>query len=158
MLTLKYITENPQEVVARLAKKNFKAEEIIAQVIELDTQRKQTQTAADQALAQSNALSKEIGVLIKQGKTDEATSAKEQTTELKKKIQELTDLQASLEQKLNDLLVQIPNLPHESVPAGRHAEDNVVERTGGELPQLPADALPHWELAKNTTSSILNWE
>ncbi len=148
MLTLKYITENPQEVVARLAKKNFKAEEIIAQVIELDTQRKQTQTAADQALAQSNALSKEIGVLIKQGKTDEATSAKEQTTELKKKIQELTDLQASLEQKLNDLLVQIPNLPHESVPAGRHAEDNVVERTGGELPQLPADALPHWELAK----------
>ena len=76
MLTLKYITENPQEVVARLAKKNFKAEEIIAQVIELDTQRKQTQTAADQALAQSNALSKEIGVLIKQGKTDEATSAK----------------------------------------------------------------------------------
>jgi len=148
VLTLKYITENPQEVVARLAKKNFKAEEIIAQVIELDTQRKQTQTAADQALAQSNALSKEIGVLIKQGKTDEATSAKEQTTELKKKIQELTDLQASLEQKLNDLLVQIPNLPHESVPAGRHAEDNVVERTGGELPQLPADALPHWELAK----------
>lgn len=148
MLTLKYITENPQEVVARLAKKNFKAEEIIAQVIELDTQRKQTQTAADQALAQSNALSKEIGVLIKQGKTDEATSAKEQTTELKKNIQELTDLQASLEQKLNDLLVQIPNLPHESVPAGRHAEDNVVERTGGELPQLPADALPHWELAK----------
>lgn len=148
MLTLKYITENPQEVVARLAKKNFKAEEIIAQVIELDTQRKQTQTAADQALAQSNALSKEIGVLIKQGKTDEATSAKEQTTVLKKKIQELTDLQASLEQKLNDLLVQIPNLPHESVPAGRHAEDNVVERTGGELPQLPADALPHWELAK----------
>lgn len=148
MLTLKYITENPQEVVARLAKKNFKAEEIIAQVIELDTQRKQTQTAADQALAQSNALSKEIGVLIKQGKTDEATSAKEQTTELKKKIQELTDLQASLEQKLNDLLVQIPNLPHESVPAGRHAEDNIVERTGGELPQLPADALPHWELAK----------
>lgn len=148
MLTLKYITENPQEVVARLAKKNFKAEEIIAQVIELDTQRKQTQTAADQALAQSNALSKEIGVLIKQGKTDEATSAKEQTTELKKKIQELTDLQASLEQKLNDLLVQIPNLPHESVPAGRHAEDNIVERTGGELPKLPADALPHWELAK----------
>ncbi|OJX90567.1 MAG: serine--tRNA ligase [Paludibacter sp. 47-17] len=148
MLTLKYITENPQEVTARLAKKHFPAEAIIAQVIELDTQRKQTQTSADQALAQSNALSKEIGILLKQGKTDEATAAKEQTTELKKRIQELTDLQASLEQQLTDLLVQIPNLPHHSVPEGRHAEHNVVERTGGELPQLPAGALPHWELAK----------
>lgn len=148
MLTLKYITENPQEVIARLAKKHFDAEGIIAQVIELDIQRKQTQTSADQALAQSNALSKEIGILFKQGKTEEATTAKEQTTELKKAIQELTDLQASLEQKLNDLLVQIPNLPHESVPTGRHAEDNVIERTGGEIPQLPAGALPHWELAR----------
>lgn len=148
MLTLKYITENPQEVITRLAKKNFKAEEIIAQVINLDTQRKQTQTAADQALAQSNALSKEIGMLIKQGKTDEANAAKEQTSELKKTVQELTDLQASLEQQLSDLLVQIPNLPHDSVPAGRHAEDNVVERTGGEIPQLASDALPHWDLAK----------
>lgn len=148
MLTLKYITENPQDVIARLAKKQFKAEELIARVIELDTQRKQTQTAADQALAQSNALSKEIGILFKQGKTDEATAAKEQTTELKKTIQELTDLQASLEQQLTDLLVQIPNLPHHSVPEGRHAEDNKVERSGGEVPQLPADALPHWELAK----------
>lgn len=148
MLTLKYITENPQEVIARLAKKQFKAEELIARVIELDTQRKQTQTAADQALAQSNALSKEIGILFKQGKADEATAAKEQTTELKKTIQELTDLQASLEQQLTDLLVQIPNLPHHSVPEGRHAEDNLVERSGGEVPQLPAGALPHWELAK----------
>ncbi len=148
MLTLKYITENPQEVVARLAKKHFKADEIIAQVIELDTRRKQTQTTADQALAQSNALSKEIGKLFQQGKSAEANAAKEQTTELKKSIQELTDLQASLEQQLNDLLVQIPNLPHSSVPEGRHAEDNVVERSGGEVPQLPADAMPHWDLAK----------
>lgn len=148
MLTLKYITDNPQEVIARLAKKHFKADEIIAQVIELDTRRKQTQTTADQALAQSNALSKEIGMLFQQGKSAEANTAKAQTTQLKKSIQELTDLQASLEQQLNDLLVQIPNLPHSSVPEGRHAEDNVVERSGGEVPQLPADALPHWDLAK----------
>ncbi|MDX9748693.1 MAG: serine--tRNA ligase [Paludibacter sp.] len=148
MLTLKYITDNPQEVIARLAKKHFKADEIIAQVIELDTRRKQTQTTADQALAQSNALSKEIGMLFQQGKSAEANTAKAQTTQLKKTIQELTDLQASLEQQLNDLLVQIPNLPHSSVPEGRHAEDNVVERSGGEVPQLPADALPHWDLAK----------
>jgi seryl-tRNA synthetase len=148
MLTLKYITENPRDVIERLARKNFKAEEMIERVIELDTMRKQTQTAADQALAQANALSKEIGMLFKEGKTDAANAAKEQTTNLKSTIQELTDKQASLEQQLNDLLVQIPNLPHESVPAGRHAEDNVVERSGGVIPELPADALPHWELAK----------
>lgn len=148
MLTLKYITENPKEVISRLAKKNFKGEEIIAKVIELDSLRKQTQTTADQALAQSNALSKEIGMLFKQGKTADANAAKEQTSELKQSIQELTERQASLELQLNELLVQIPNLPHESVPAGRHAEDNLVERSGGILPSLPAGALPHWELAK----------
>ena len=148
MLTLKYITENPQQVIDRLARKNFKAEEIIAQVIELDTLRKQTQTVADQALAQANTLSKEIGLLFKQGKTDEANAAKEQTSTLKISIQELTDKQASLEQQLNDLLVQIPNLPHDSVPTGRHAEDNVIESSGGVVPELPADAIPHWDLAK----------
>ncbi|MEA4984480.1 Serine--tRNA ligase [bioreactor metagenome] len=148
MLTLKYITENTAEVIARLAKKHFRAEEIIAQVVELDKQRKQTQTAADNALAQSNALSKEIGLLFKQGKTDEANAAKEKTAELKETIRELTEKQTSYEQQLNDLLVQIPNLPHNSVPAGKHAEDNVVERSGGVVPQLPEGAMPHWDLAK----------
>lgn len=148
MLTLKYITENTAEVITRLAKKHFKAEDIIAQVVELDKQRKQTQTAADNALSQSNALSKEIGMLFKQGKADEANAAKEKTAELKEIIRELTEKQASLEQQLNDLLVQIPNLPHNSVPEGKHAEDNLVERTGGIMPQLPEGALPHWELAK----------
>lgn len=148
MLTLKYITENTAEVIDRLAKKHFKAEEIIAQVVELDKQRKQTQTAADNALAQSNALSKEIGMLFKQGKTDEANAVKEKTAELKETIRELTEKQASYEQQLNDLLVQIPNLPHDSVPAGKHAEDNVIERSGGVVPQLPEGAMPHWDLAK----------
>lgn len=148
MLTLKYITENTTEVITRLAKKNFKAEDIIAQVVELDKQRKQTQTAADNALAQSNALSKEIGMLFKQGKQEEANTAKEKTAELKEAIRELTEKQASYEQQLNELLVQIPNLPHDSVPAGKHAEDNVIERSGGVVPQLPEGALPHWDLAK----------
>ncbi len=148
MLTLKYITENTAEVIDRLAKKHFKAEEIIAQVVELDKQRKQTQTAADNALAQSNALSKEIGMLFKLGKTDEANAAKEKTAELKETIRELTEKQASYEQQLNELLVQIPNLPHDSVPAGKHAEDNVIERSGGVVPQLPEGAIPHWDLAK----------
>lgn len=148
MLTLKYITENTTEVISRLAKKNYNADAIITQVVELDTLRKQTQTEADQALATLNALSKEIGIMFKQGKQLEANAAKEKTVLLKESVKELTDKQSALEQQLNELLVQIPNVPHESVPAGKHAEDNLVERSGGSMPQLPEDALPHWELAK----------
>ncbi|HOS45167.1 MAG: serine--tRNA ligase [Paludibacter sp.] len=148
MLTLKYINENTAEVIARLAKRNIKAEDIIAQVIDLDRQRKETQVAADNALAQSNTLSKEIGMLFKQGKIAEAEAAKAQTAALKESIKELTDKQSAIEQQLNELLVLIPNLPHESVPAGTRAEDNVVERSGGKMPQLPEGALPHWDLAK----------
>ncbi len=148
MLTLKYITENTDEVITRLAKKHFDGAQIIAQVVELDNLRKSTQVKVDNASAELNNLSKEIGLLFKQGKQDEAAQAKEKTVELKEVIKTLGDQQTEAEQKLNDLLVQIPNLPHESVPAGKHAEDNLVERTGGKMPELPADAVPHWDLAK----------
>jgi seryl-tRNA synthetase len=148
VLTLKYINDNTAEVISSLAKRNFNAEEIIAQVMDLDQQRKQTQVAADNALSQSNTLSKEIGVLFKQGKVAEANAAKEQTTALKESIKELTDKQSEIELQLNDLLVLIPNLPHETVPAGTGAADNVVERSGGQMPQLPEGALSHWDLAK----------
>lgn len=148
MLTLKYITDNTAEVIARLGKKNFSAEEIIGKVLALDADRKATQTKADQAASEANALSKEIGQLFKDGKQAEAAAAKEKTGQLKEIIRELTDKQASIESQLNDLLVQIPNLPHESVPAGKHAEDNVIEKTGGKMPELSADAVPHWDLAK----------
>jgi len=148
MLTLKYITDNTTEVISRLAKKHFKADDLIHKIIELDTERKQTQTAADSALSQSNALSKEIGILYQQGKTSEANNAKAQTTALKETIKELTEKQTIIEQELNDLLVQVPNLPHDSVPEGKGADDNVVERSGGVIPNLPEDALPHWDLAK----------
>ncbi len=148
MLTLKYITENREEVVARLAKKHFEAVSIIAQVIELDNLRKSTQTQADSASAEMNTLSKEIGLLFKDGKIAEANAAKEKTAELKDKIKQLNDEQNEVEQKLNELLVQIPNLPHESVPEGKHAEDNKIEREGGQMPALPKDAVPHWDLAK----------
>jgi len=148
MLTLKYITENTEEVITRLAKKNFDGSAIIAQVVELDNVRKSTQVLVDTASAELNSLSKEIGLLFKQGKQDEAAQAKEKTVELKESIKTLGDQQASAEQKLNELLVQIPNLPHASVPAGKHAEDNLIERTGGVMPDLHADAVPHWDLAK----------
>jgi len=148
MLTLKYITENTAEVIARLAKKHFDGAGIIAQVVELDSLRKTTQTQLDSTSAEMNNLSKEIGMLFKQGKQNEAAAAKEKTTELKETIKGLGDKLTETEQKLNDLLVQIPNLPHDSVPAGKHAEDNVIERQGGEIPKLYDDAVPHWDLAK----------
>jgi len=148
MLTLKYITENTDEVIARLATKNYDGVAIIAQVVELDNLRKTTQVQVDTASAELNNLSKEIGLLIKQGKNEEAALAKEKTVELKETIKTLGDQQSAVEQKLNELLVQIPNLPHSSVPAGKHAEDNIIERTGGEMPTLPSDAVPHWDLAK----------
>ena len=148
MLTLKYITENTDEVIARLAIKNYDGAAIIAQVVELDNLRKTTQVQVDTASAELNILSKEIGLLFKQNKQSEADQAKEKTVELKETIKTLGDQQAALEQKLNELLVQIPNLPHSSVPAGKHAEDNLTERTGGVMPNLPADAVPHWDLAK----------
>jgi seryl-tRNA synthetase len=148
MLTLKYITENTEDVIARLAKKHFDGKEIIAQVIELDNARKAAQSQVDAAAAEMNTLSKEIGMMFKQGKQEEANAAKEKTVQLKETIKTLGDEQAAAEKQLTDLLVQIPNLPHESVPVGKHAEDNLIERQGGEVPALPADAVPHWDLAK----------
>ncbi len=148
MLTLKYITENTEEVIARLAKKHFDGATIIAQVVELDTLRKSTQTQLDNSSAEMNNLSKEIGLLFKQGKQAEAAAAKEKTAKLKESIKTFGDKLSEIEQKLNELLVQIPNLPHESVPAGKHAEDNLIERQGGVVPKLYEGAVPHWDLAK----------
>jgi len=148
MLTLKYITENTDEVIARLAIKNYDGIAIIAQVMELDNLRKTTQVQADTVSAELNSLSKEIGLLFQQGKQEEAAKSKNRTAELKETIKTLNDQQTDVEQKLYELMVQIPNLPHASVPAGKFAEDNLVERTGGEMPKLYAEAVPHWDLAK----------
>jgi len=148
MLTLKYITENTEDVIARLAKKHFDGATIIAQVVELDALRKSTQVQLDNSSSEMNNLSKEIGILFKQGKQAEAAAAKEKTGELKEAIKLLGDKLSETEQKLNELLVLIPNLPHPSVPEGKHAEDNVTERTGGNIPELFEGALPHWELAR----------
>ncbi len=148
MLTLKFITDNTEEVVERLAKKHFDARDIIERVIALDNERKATQSILDNASAEMNNISKEIGILFKQGKLDEANAAKEKTTNLKETIKVLGDKLSDIELTLNELLVQIPNLPHSSVPAGKHAEDNLIEREGGQNPQLPEGAVPHWDLAK----------
>ncbi len=148
MLTVKFIVENKEEVIARLAKKHFEGETIVNQIIELDVQRRKTQRELDEDLAESNRLAKSIGELFKKGDTAAADSAKARTKELKEKTKVFSDKLAEIEQQMTALLVLIPNLPHASVPEGNGADDNQVEREGGVKVELSADALPHWELAK----------
>lgn len=148
MLTLKYITENTEDAIARLAKKHFDGRELLTKVIELDTARKAAQREQDELAAEMNKLSKGIGLLFKEGKQQEAAAAKERTVKLKEKIKELNETMSNAEQEITNILLQVPNVPHPSVPEGKTAEDNVVEKIVDNIPQLPADALPHWELAK----------
>jgi seryl-tRNA synthetase len=148
MLTLKEITENTDDVIRRLAKKKFNGKSIIAEVIEQDKKRRRTQMSLDSNLAELNTLSKSIGLLMKEGKKVEADAAKEKTAQLKENIKSLEVEMKEVEANLQNLLSTIPNLPHESVPEGCTPEDNLIEKTGGEVPVLGDDALPHWELAK----------
>jgi seryl-tRNA synthetase len=148
MLTLKFIADNKVAVLAGLAKKGFKNPEYIDEVLELDLRRRNTQAKLDQSLSELNQLSKSIGLLMKEGKKEEAESARQKTSDIKDENRGLEATLKNAEDCLQDLLVQIPNLPHISVPEGKHAEDNVVERTGGVMPEMAEEALPHWELAK----------
>ncbi len=148
MLTLKVITENPEEVIRRLAKKHFDAREIIGKVIESDKVRRNSQTTLDANLAELNQLSKSIGMLMKEGKKDEAEAARAKVAEMKEANKSLEEAKVAAEQEMQNLLVLMPNLPHDSVPEGRVAEDNVIEKAGGVIPELYEGAIPHWELAK----------
>jgi len=148
MLILKVINDCPEEVIRRLAKKHFDAKDIVSQIIELDALRRNTQKTLDNTLAEINSLSKSIGSLMKDGKKEDAQSAREKVAALKESSKTLYETLKTTEEKIQNLLVVLPNLPHESVPEGKTAEDNLIERTGGTIPQLPADALPHWDLAK----------
>ena len=148
MLTVKFIVENKEEVIARLAKKHFDGKEIIERIIALDAERRKTQKELDEDLAESNRLAKSIGELFKKGDMNAVETAKARTKELKEKTKIFSDKLSALEQQIIDNLVLVPNLPHESVPEGSSAEDNRVEREGGVKTALPEGALPHWELAK----------
>lgn len=147
MLTLKLLQENKTEVIERLRIKNFDATALVDRIIELDNKRKATQTDSDNLQAEMNRLSKSIGQLMKNKELAEAEAAKARTAGLKDEIKELTTTLDSIEKELQQLLVQLPNLPHQSVPAGKGAEDNVIVREGGKKLELK-DALPHWELAR----------
>jgi seryl-tRNA synthetase len=148
MLQINYIREHSEEVVERLAVKNFDATAIIDKLLILDTERRNVQKRLDDTLAGSNKASKEIGELFKQGKVEQANAMKAKTAELKKASKELGDKLDSLMTEFNNLLVQLPNLPHSSVPKGNSDADNEMIYEEGQLPELGEDALPHWELAK----------
>ncbi|MDR1372677.1 MAG: serine--tRNA ligase [Dysgonamonadaceae bacterium] len=148
MLTLKSITENTRETIERLAKKHFDGGALITEVIEADKKRKESQKQLDDNHAAVNQISRSIGNFMKEGKKDEAEAAKAKVAEIKETNRALETVMKDNETRLTELLCLIPNLPHDSVPEGKHAEDNIIEKTGGHSFDLPADALPHWELAK----------
>jgi seryl-tRNA synthetase len=148
MLQIYYIREHSKDVIERLAVKNFDAAAIIDKILVLDAKRRNIQKNLDDTLAESNKAAKEIGGLFKQGKIDEANVKKAKTADLKKVSKELGDNLDSVSSELNNLLVQLPNLPHSSVPKGNSDADNEMIYEEGTIPNLSDDALPHWELAK----------
>ncbi|MBD5317379.1 MAG: serine--tRNA ligase [Bacteroides sp.] len=148
MLTLQQIKADPARTVARLAVKGFDGKEAIDRVIALDDDRRRLQLDNDNRAAELNRFSAQIGALMKQGKKDEAQDAKNRVAELKAEQKAVAEQLDAAEKQIRDILLSIPNLPCDAVPEGRTAEDNVVEKTGGPMPELPADALPHWDLAK----------
>ena len=149
MLSIAFIRENKELVFKGLAKRNFRdAEKTIETVLEKDAAKRAAQSELDQVLADSNRFSKEIGLLFKSGEVQKANLLKEKTSALKERSKELSELKTGLEQELDDLLYQIPNIPNELVPSGSSEEDNEVVFEHGEIPKLKKDALPHWELGK----------
>lgn len=149
MILLKDIIEQPQEIVRRLAKKHFAAEEIICSIIAIDEERRTAQQALDSCLAEQKNIAKQIGGKMKEGLREEADALREKVQEMKEQSQRLEEQKQRAESKLQELLLTVPNLPHDSVPEGRTAEDNEIVRSGGEIPPLSAEnKLPHWELAK----------
>jgi seryl-tRNA synthetase len=149
MLQITFIRENKDLTIAGLTKKRFKnAAEAVEKVLELDSQKREVQARLDQNNAQANTIAKEVGNLMKSGKKEEAEALRQQSTNLKSSVKDLETQFAELEQQLKQQLYLLPNLPHASVPEGAGADDNEVVLQNGEIQNLGADALPHWELIK----------
>jgi seryl-tRNA synthetase len=149
MLQTIYIRDNREQTIAGLVKKHFKdPEQAVDRIIELDRKRRETQQQLDDVLTRSNAKAREIGGLLKSGKKEEAEAAKVETASLKENSKSLEESHKEIEETLLQELVKLPNLPHESVPKGRTAEDNITVFESATKPVLPEGALPHWELIK----------
>ncbi|MBW6478839.1 MAG: serine--tRNA ligase [Bacteroidales bacterium] len=146
MLQIHLIRNEAEEVIKRLQIKNFDAREIVKKLLDVDVKRRSTQKQLDDTLAESNAIAKEIGNLFKSGKQAEANELRSKTTELKQQVKDLQEELNNLEAEQDNLLVLLPNMPHESVPAGKTSEDNEIISQEGNIEELSNDALPHWEL------------
>ena len=147
MLQVSYIRENREEVLNRLSVKNFKQPELVDQIIQLDDDRRQTQTLLDSVSAEANAASKKIGDLMRGGLKQEAEGIKAESNSFKEQIKALGDKLGAIEILLQNELVLLPNLPHTSVPKGVSPEDNEIVFEHGQMPSLMQNAIPHWELA-----------
>jgi seryl-tRNA synthetase len=147
MLQLHALRDEKDEIIIALNKRNIDASSLLDHVLRLDEKRRATQTRLDNILAKSNKLSKEIGELFKSGKAQEANVLKEKTGALKEESKKLGDDLNTTTEELQNVLYQIPNVPHESVPSGSSEDDNEEVFKEGDIPVLNTDALPHWELA-----------
>jgi seryl-tRNA synthetase len=148
MLTLQLINQDPEEVIRRLAVKHFDGRGPIMRIVELDKQRRALQKQRDDNAAVLNKMAAQIGALMKQGNRDEAENVKAQVASLKTANKEIDDKLSAAQDEITEILLSVPNVPYSGVPEGKTAEDNVVEKTGGKMPDLPEDALPHWDLAR----------
>ena len=148
MLTLQQIKQDPQDIIRRLAVKGFDGTEPINRILELDAERRRLQLENDNAAAQLKKHAEAIGALMKSGDRAAAEAKKAEVATLKESQKATSDALAAAEKDIRDILLNVPNVPCAMVPEGTSAADNVVEKTGGPMPDLPEDALPHWELAK----------
>ncbi|VXB63982.1 serine--tRNA ligase [Maribacter litoralis] len=148
MLQIQTIRDNKEDIILALGKRNIDARPLVEKVLQLDENRRAAQTSLDNVLAESNKISKEIGVLYKTGKVQEANLLKEQTVKLKEESKQLGEDLNAAEEELKILLYQLPNAPHKSVVKGSTEEDNEEIFSEGDVPKLNEAALPHWELAK----------
>ena len=148
MLTLKLLLENPDFVIEKLAVKNFDAREIVEKINALDQNRRALQAELDSCLAEQKKKAAQIGGLMKEGKRDEAEVVKAEVAALKTRSAEIEKISQENNAELDSLVVLLPNIPCDMVPPGKTAEDNVVVKTGNEVPELGENKLPHWELAK----------
>lgn len=156
MLQISVIRQNPEFVKERLKVRNFSQPELVDEILNIDEQRKKLQTEFDNTQAKVNSTSKEIGQLMGKGNKDEAEAKKLEVAAYKTSLQPIAEQLSSTEERFNQALVQLPNLPAPEVPPGKSPEDNVTVREGGAKPALPANSVPHWDLAKKY--DLINFE
>lgn len=148
MLQIQVLRQNREEVKSGLRKRNFSQTDLVDKILDLDGILKTVQTEQENIQARINICSKEIGQWMSRGEKEKAGLLKDEVSSLKLKQSPLLEKRKALEEEVDSLLVKLPNLPHEKVPAGKSAEENRVIREGGKKPVLPKEAFPHWELIK----------